>query len=193
MIISVVNVKGGVGKTTTTVYLGTALEAYGSVRLIDADPQRSLISWAQLAGEDFPETREAPGGHIAAADRTGADWIVIDTPPGDPSTLARAVGFADIVLIPTRPSHGDVTRTLELAEVLHQQQTAATILLTGAQAGTRVLAEVREALAVDLPDGITLYEHAAPFRQHFVTAYGARPRPADLFPYDLIAAELKES
>ena len=42
-VISVVNQKGGVGKTTTTVNLGTALAAINkSILLIDLDPQGNL-------------------------------------------------------------------------------------------------------------------------------------------------------
>lgn len=50
-VISVVNTKGGVGKTTTAVYLATALSCQDRVVLLDADPQGSATSWATDAFE----------------------------------------------------------------------------------------------------------------------------------------------
>ena len=53
MIISIVNLKGGVGKTTTTIYLATAYARMGNpTHVIDLDRQASAVDWAQSAAED---------------------------------------------------------------------------------------------------------------------------------------------
>lgn len=191
MIITMANWKGGVGKSTSTVFTGIALTAHGTVRFVDTDPQGALADWARMAGREFPDTVLAPGGRLTPAMRSGADFIVIDTPPSDPITLSRAIDAADAVIIPTTPSHGDVSRTLALIDQLGKQEIPATVLLTATQAGTIVLRDAVEALS-DLPAGISLYEHHVPHRQHFKAAYGTVPQPSTLHPYDLIARDLSE-
>ena len=88
--ISIVNTKGGVGKTTTAVYLATALAAQYRVILLDADPQGSATSWATDAFEagdqlDF-EVRPANAPIVRRCRDIDADLVIIDTPPGDSQT-----------------------------------------------------------------------------------------------------------
>ena len=49
--IVVTNTKGGVGKTTTSIYLGTALAPHGIIHVLDADPQGSATEWSLRAEE----------------------------------------------------------------------------------------------------------------------------------------------
>ena len=65
MIIVVAALKGGVGKTTTAVYLSALAAASQDTTLIDADPQGSAADWLLNAADDQLEgigLEEAPTG-----------------------------------------------------------------------------------------------------------------------------------
>ena len=108
MIIVVAALKGGVGKTTTSVYLAALAAARRSATLVDADPQASAADWIETAEDDHLERVllvEAPTDRmlLKALDRIVADDIaVVDTPPGNERLLAKAIERADVVVIPTR-------------------------------------------------------------------------------------------
>src|SRR5699024_11619589 len=84
--IVIANTKGGTGKTTSSIFLASALTDQGSAEVWDADPQRSASESATRA----EERDQALGFEVrpvnAAQLRRGsssADFVVVDTGPGD--------------------------------------------------------------------------------------------------------------
>jgi len=109
MKIVVAALKGGVGKTTTCVYLAAvAAEAGRSVTLVDADAQASAADWLENSGDpavEKLELEEAPTERLLARalDRTDDDQVtIVDSPPGNERLIGVALERADIVIIPTR-------------------------------------------------------------------------------------------
>ncbi len=109
MIVVCAALKGGVGKTTTSVYLtALAAESGRPVTLVDGDPQASAAEWVEEATDDVlgkVDVVEAPTERLLgkALDRLGPDAVaVVDMRPGDQPALAKAFGRADVVVVPTR-------------------------------------------------------------------------------------------
>ena len=106
MIIVVAALKGGVGKTTTSVYLSALAAARRPATLVDADPQASAADWIETAEDEYLERVtlvEAPTDRccVKALDRIDAEEVaVVDTPPGNERLLAKAIERADVVVVP---------------------------------------------------------------------------------------------
>src|SRR5699024_11932340 len=91
MIVAVINTKGGVGKTTTCMYLAEAARRAGrDVTVWDADPQGSSLTWSdQAAADKKPVEFTVSGVHqrqLARAAQVEGD-VIIDTPPGDSQVI----------------------------------------------------------------------------------------------------------
>jgi chromosome partitioning protein len=124
VVVTVANLKGGTGKTTSAVYLAHALHERGRrVLLVDADPQRSALTWSELAEFPFPTIgmptsrihRDLPG--VVA---TRYDAVVIDTPPSDDraAVVASAVRVSSHVIVPCAPTPAEYERLRVLWPVL---------------------------------------------------------------------------
>lgn len=106
--------KGGSGKTTLARNLAVAAAQDGrNVLCLDLDPQGSLRAWWESREADTPamlHSDPAPHALKATLDAATAqfDLCIIDTPPAAPEWLAEALGAADLVLIPVRPSPDDL-------------------------------------------------------------------------------------
>lgn len=108
MIVAVAAYKGGVGKTTSSVYLAALGAARRPATIVDADPQAAAAEWVELSPDDRVKkinVVEAPTERLIskALDRLGSDeLVVIDTPPAHDRLLGKIVERADVVVIPTR-------------------------------------------------------------------------------------------
>jgi len=170
-ILSIVHTKGGVGKTTTAMYLATVAAERGTdVVVIDADPQRSAAVWAEQAkerGSGLPfDVVEAPGQR---------DWekqlVIVDTPPGTSRQIQEAIDVADLALIPCGASPIDVERvwpTLDLAV----RQCPAIVLLTQVDLRAKLGERVRKLLR---DESVPVLNTLVPQRQSIRKSFGRLP------------------
>lgn len=128
MVISVLNIKGGVGKTTVSVNLACALEKQGQrVLLVDSDVQGSALSWRAQ--------REEPGGPavISLANAQSLrkqirhfamdyDCIIIDGSPNVDLLAAVSIAMSDLVLLPVGPSPLDIWATEKMVMQISEAQ-----------------------------------------------------------------------
>ena len=103
-IIAVLNQKGGVGKTTTTVNLGAGLARAGkSVLIVDLDPQANATSGLIMTAEGKNTT-----SYNILVGNTPADQAVQETRVENlfiiPSTTSLAAAEQELVQVPSRES-----------------------------------------------------------------------------------------
>jgi chromosome partitioning protein len=150
MIIIVAALKGGVGKTTTAVYLSALAAARRPSTLIDSDPQASAADWLESAEDENLERvtlLEAPTDRLLlkALDRIDPeDVAVVDTPPGNERLLAKAIERADVVVVPTRVG-GVETARVEAVLDLVPRKLPVGLVISSARTYTRDYQEVVDA------------------------------------------------
>lgn len=155
MIISIVNQKGGVGKTTLAVNLAGVLQDSGrQVLLVDTDPQGSLAQWQAANPHPPVPVRHFPrplgAGQIRSLKKQ-AEILIIDSPPALEKTTRVNVGFSNLTIIPVSPSPLDIWAANDTVSLIRQiikknKTIEVRILVYRKVPGTRIGNEAREAL-----------------------------------------------
>ena len=117
MIISVVNQKGGTGKTTVATNIAATFAGNGKdILLVDADPQQSALDWKHDRPEDLPHVSVIglPYSNLHREIerlKKKYDLIIVDGGGRVTASARAAVSSADFIVVPTLASKPDALST----------------------------------------------------------------------------------
>jgi chromosome partitioning protein len=126
MILTVGNVKGGVGKTTLAINIAIARALAGEdVLLIDGDEQHTAASFTELRNKQAGRNDYTAVSLVGAAVRTQTRQlsskysdIVIDAGGRDTGSFRAALTVTDMLLVPVQPRTFDVWAIEQVANLV---------------------------------------------------------------------------
>lgn len=185
MKLGIVNTKGGVGKTTTTVYLAAAALRRGlTVQVQDLDKQGSATSWLDALAP-IDGLTIAVANSYSVKRPSGADLTILDTGPSDQNDVETVAGVADFIIVPSSPGGLNDERTRKTVAYLDAKNTPHAVLLVQTRARTGSTRESRDALLAHT----AVFETEIPDREAIRSNYGAWPK--DLYGYDALFDEIQ--
>lgn len=124
----------------------------GPVWLIDTDRQATLSRWHERRTVETPQLGQLPFAQIqsglAALDKNyNAAFCLIDTAPTISDQTATLVTYADLVLIPVRPSPSDLWAVAETVELVRTADKPFLFILTQAKPQASITAQAVAALS----------------------------------------------
>ena len=159
MILTIGNIKGGVGKTTLAVNLAIVRAASGrDVLLVDGDEQRTALTFTDLRTEQMGQPGYTAVSLQGASLRTQVrqlagkyDDIVIDVGGRDTGSLRAALVVTETLLVPMQPRSFDIWAIDQMAELVTEareinEKLRALMVLNAADAQGRDNEEAAEAL-----------------------------------------------
>ncbi len=145
--------KGGSGKTTLSGHIAVEAgrQGAGPVALIDTDPQGSLAKWWNVRQDPQPAFIQSVFSNLFhdldRARDEGFRLVVIDTPPAVTRAISEVVGFADLVVAPTRPSPHDLRAVGPTVDIAASRNKQLVFVVNGATPKARITSEAAIALS----------------------------------------------
>lgn len=128
LIVGIIQVKGGAGRSTIATNLAGILSATKRVALIDCDmPQGTSASWAAIRLADRPEslTVATASNHVEMVEAVKQlnpthDYLVLDGPPRIAEMTRAALILSHLSLIPLGASAAEIWATQDLLATIHE-------------------------------------------------------------------------
>lgn len=133
-VVSVVNPKGGTGKTTTVLILAEQLAEQGNkVAVFDMDPNQFLWSWESNRRNDnrktpftiFPLPKNSATSGLPEMVRENVnrfDYIIIDLEGTASLLTSRAISRSHLVIVPFRMSAMDADMAAKAFQLVYDEQ-----------------------------------------------------------------------
>ncbi|WP_299794155.1 ParA family protein [uncultured Marivita sp.] len=122
--------KGGAGKSTTAVLLGTELAHEGlPVTILDCDPNRSLTLWASQSAlpsniSVLSDVSEADIVRTIKTHDQDGQVVIVDLEGVASRLVSRAISQADLVLTPMRATTLDATIGARALQLIAEEEEA---------------------------------------------------------------------
>ena len=144
--------KGGSGKTTLAVHTAVAAqEKRERVVIVDTDMQQSATTWKKTRADQTPALVTVSPillpDVMKAARHDAMTLCIIDTAPHAAPDAARVVAFADLVVIPCRPTAFDLAAAGAAVQIVRAANVSAVFLLSACPFRAPEIAETRAVLA----------------------------------------------
>ena len=155
-VVSILNPKGGSGKTTLSTNLARSLHERGhTVLIVDSDPQGSARDWhAANDANPLPLVALDRANNIKTLSSMVSryEFIVIDGAAKLEDMIAAAIKISDFILIPVQPSPYDIWAASDLVDFIKARQEVtdgipqAAFIITRRIEGTKLGKDIRTAL-----------------------------------------------
>ena len=194
-IIGVIQVKGGVGRSTVATNIAGELAKIGRTVLIDGDmPQGTSASWyaireqaGKAGGTDNNLVADTAADHrelIAKVEqyKTDADFIVLDGPPRIAEMTRAIMVLADLCLVPVGASVAEIWATADVLAIIEQAKKVraidARMIWTRHRSFTKLAKDLTEQATAEL--GLPIIKTSLALRVAYPEALGAGLTVAEL-------------
>jgi len=155
-IIGLLQLKGGVGRSTIATNLAGELARANNVVLLDCDmPQGTSASWAAIRNQIKPNTKLLTTTATSHQELIGkidevqnADYIILDSPPRIAEMARALLMLSDLIIIPVSASAAEIWACADVMELVNEareiREVNAYLLWTRYRAYTRLAQELHK-------------------------------------------------